>query len=701
MTSQSNSVGPRDVVRQTSLRVWLADLTYTQQAVSADLIPAAIGGIATFTETRVALAEPIRLFKYPERLAAALAADGAPDIIGFSNYIWNSRLASAFARRIKKLSPATVVVFGGPNYPHIAVEQETYLRQRPEIDFYVQKEGEVAFSDLVLALDEADLDREAIHGRVRSVHSVDKQGRVHLPEAAERLRDLTAIPSPYTTGRLDEFFDGKLLPIIQTNRGCPFGCTFCVEGVSYYNKIYRNNVEKVAAEIDYIGRKMVDTRRLGGRNDLFIADSNFGMYKDDIETCRAIARSQDLYSWPEYINVATGKNQKERVLEGARLIRGALRLSGSVQSLDPEVLKNVKRNNIAADQLMKLALDAADVGANSYSETILGLPGDSKRAHYSTLRQVIEAGFNMVSTFQLMLLPGSEMCTDESKKTYGMDLRYRVFPRCYGYFEVCGERVEAAEIEEVCVANNTLSFEDYLECRKMHLMIHIFHNDGVFATILKFLRDAKLSVFRWLELLRDARIDGPLAELFEDYLRATRDELWRDKNDLEAFVRAGGTIERYINGELGNNLLFTYKTLAITGHADNLAKLARQALDQLLAETGHQTDSGLSDFVDDALRYHVCSLTNLFRDNERSVTAEFRYDIKAYLGQSRPMPIAHFRSASPRTYRFVLDEAQRDLIARSLKVFGDTPWGVGRMLTKVYVRKLLRRAEPVDNLQAA
>ena len=67
---------------------------------------------------------------------------------------------------------------------------------------------------------------------------------------------------------------------------------------------------KVAAEIDYIGRKMLEVRGRGGRNDLFIADSNFGMYKNDIDTCRSIAKAQDDYRWPEYINVATGKNQQ-------------------------------------------------------------------------------------------------------------------------------------------------------------------------------------------------------------------------------------------------------------------------------------------------------------------------------------------------------------------------------------------------------
>ena len=52
----------------------------------------------------------------------------------------------------------------------------------------------------------------------------------------DRIKSLDEIPSPYLTGILDEFFDGRLVPMIQTNRGCPFSCTFCVDGSASVNK---------------------------------------------------------------------------------------------------------------------------------------------------------------------------------------------------------------------------------------------------------------------------------------------------------------------------------------------------------------------------------------------------------------------------------------------------------------------------------
>ncbi len=126
---------------------------------------------------------------------------------------------------------------------------------------------------------------------------------------------------------------------------------------------------------------MQQVRNKGGRNDLWLVDSNFGMYREDMDTCKAIANCQEKYNWPEYIQCDTGKNNKPLVLNAARLVKGAIRLSGSVQTLDKEVLKNIKRSNISGDGLMQLAIEAADIDADSRSEIILGLPGESLKSH--------------------------------------------------------------------------------------------------------------------------------------------------------------------------------------------------------------------------------------------------------------------------------------------------------------------------------
>jgi len=65
----------------TDLRVWFADLTYTgqdTQSLGADSFPLAVGRVATYAESRIHFTHPIRLFRYPEKVAQALLAEGGP-----------------------------------------------------------------------------------------------------------------------------------------------------------------------------------------------------------------------------------------------------------------------------------------------------------------------------------------------------------------------------------------------------------------------------------------------------------------------------------------------------------------------------------------------------------------------------------------------------------------------------------------------
>src|SRR5262245_22215453 len=110
-----------------STRVWLCDLSYTQQVVSSEVMPAAVGEIATYCESHISPPPSMRLFKYPEKLIAALRTE-QPRVIGFSNYVWNARLSYRIAEAIKAKFPDTIIVMGGPNFPTGPDHQLLFLR---------------------------------------------------------------------------------------------------------------------------------------------------------------------------------------------------------------------------------------------------------------------------------------------------------------------------------------------------------------------------------------------------------------------------------------------------------------------------------------------------------------------------------------------------------------------------------------------
>ena len=149
------------------IRIILCDLTYTQQTISSDVMPAAVGNIGAYIKSNSTSEIDLKIFKYPEDLAKYLEyleKEKLPlHIAGFSNYVWNSNLSIEFGKLIKKKFVDSIIVFGGPNLPTDQGEQEIFLRNNRAVDFHIVKEGEKAFQSLVEALIENQFDKSNIY----------------------------------------------------------------------------------------------------------------------------------------------------------------------------------------------------------------------------------------------------------------------------------------------------------------------------------------------------------------------------------------------------------------------------------------------------------------------------------------------------------------------------------------------------------
>jgi radical SAM superfamily enzyme YgiQ (UPF0313 family) len=671
------------------MKIWLADLTHTQQTIASDVIPAGIGMIAEYVAANVPEVSDIRLFKFPEDLSEAFAKD-QPNIMGFSHYCWNAALSMAFARQIKEDFPEIVNIVGGPHFPDDVVEQEVILRDNPWIDYYVSREAEFAFVALVQALIGVDCDKDRLPSNLPNLSFIDGQGRMRDSCKVERVLDLTIIPSPYLSGRLDEFFDGRLLPVIQTARGCPFACTFCTEGLGYWNKVRHKTADVTRSEVFHIAEHLATLPEDKRRTDLLIADSNFGMFKQDIETCEVIAEVQDRYDYPKYINVATGKNKKERVLEAARLVRGAMKFAGSVQSLDPDVQENIKRKNISSDQIIDMAMKSSELGANTYSEVILGLPGDTLEAHFRTLETLVDAGFNTISMYTLMMLTGTEMGAEAVRRKFDMTVKYRVIPRCFGSYEFNGKTLNTAEIEEVCVANNTMPFDDYLSCRKMNFIINLFYNDGVFGEVVKLLINADLSPWGWFRTIYESGDDSEFQELLSLFADETENELWDSKDGLRASIQEQGTIARYVSGELGSNLIFKYKALSLARYFSAVCRVARSSI-KIFLQMNNVADHNLTDLAEEIIEYKRMQVEDLFDTTGQLRISEFRFDVPRFADADTLEDLAAFRFSEPRIIRFRQSDEQRNSIDSYVRIFGSDLTGLTRILSRVYLKQFFRQ----------
>jgi len=149
-------------------------------------------------------------------------------------------------------------VWGGPNFPLDFPSQKKFFDNLLEMDVYVPIDGEIGFSHIVQYALEAN-SKEEIKEKVLS-QTIDgcilrgPNGNLKYTLTDTRIKHLDEIPSPYTSGLLDKFFDGKLIPMLQTNRGCPFTCTFCTDGKDDVNQVNRFSTERVRSEVFYIAQ---------------------------------------------------------------------------------------------------------------------------------------------------------------------------------------------------------------------------------------------------------------------------------------------------------------------------------------------------------------------------------------------------------------------------------------------------------------
>ena len=144
------------------------------------------------------------------------------EVLGLSLYAWNTRLSLEIARQFRALNPNALIFVGGPSVPDSA---EVFLRSHPYVDIALHNEGELSVTAL---LEENLRDRNFLN--VPSASFLSNNLFVSTPRAP-RIDDLSSIPSPFLTGSFDQLFkqnpDERWIGLWETNRGCPFTCTYC------------------------------------------------------------------------------------------------------------------------------------------------------------------------------------------------------------------------------------------------------------------------------------------------------------------------------------------------------------------------------------------------------------------------------------------------------------------------------------------
>lgn len=664
------------------LKIYLGDITYDTVSLSTDAIPLAIGYIAAYCKKIHGPKTEITLFKYLEDLEQALI-DSPPDILGLSNYSWNQNIGLEMFKIARESNPNVLTVWGGPNFPIDFPSQKKFMNEYDIVDIYVPLEGEIGFSNIVdvcfSAKQSNEIRKLVISKSIEGCVIKNPNNELIFSGPGLRTRkQLDDLPSPYLTGLFDKFFDGRLSPLMQTNRGCPFHCTFCTDGIDEKQLVTQFSMERVLAEINYIG---YHSKMRPSTSMLILADLNFGMIPRDRQICEALVETQKKFGFPKKIDCSTGKNSKDRIIEAIKILNGALAIKLSVQSTDESVMKNMRRDNISSDQMLALVPAIRASNLPSVTEIIVGLPGDSFATNIKTIKDMMRVDVDQYLVYTLMLLNGSELATPEERKKWGFNTKFRILPRSFTELK-SGKKI--MEIEEVVVSSNTLSFDEYVKVRLLAFSIFVT-NQTSYKPIIKFLRQTNVDIFDLFNRpLEDNNLPYNIQNVFDKFKQSTIDELWDSPEKIIENFQDDVQYQKLISEHVGFNVIQFHQAIVTTNHmldwTEYILKLAKNLLDE-----NHIPEEKYLEQFNDISNYCRGLTINTLELNSNIPNPEFlfKYDIEKWLLDSDNQTINKFEFSTLRKIMFTYTAEEVELFRKNMDIYGITTNGMAQVLKRI------------------
>lgn len=368
-----------------------------------------------------------------------------PNVIGFSCYIWNIEETIKVVNLLKKIDPSIYIILGGPE---VTYDTAQWMERIPEVDFIVVGEGELTYKRLLAAIDGIE-DYSQIPGL-----AFRSNNQVIINQQVSKL-ELKDLPSPY---RFQEDIQdlNKRVTYIETSRGCPFTCQFCLSsieiGVRYFDR------EKIKEDIRYL--------MFNGAKTFKFVDRTFNISRSYAMEMFQFLISEHLPGTVFQFEI-TADIMRPEVIEFLNINapKGLFRFEIGVQSTNDYTNELVKRkqNFTKLTRTVKMVKDGKKI--SQHLDLIAGLPEEDYHSFRKTFNDVFE-------------LRPEELQLGFLKMLRGTGLRIEADKYHYVYMDHSPYEI---------VSNNVLSFHDIIKIKQVEDVLEKYWNDHRMDTTIEYL----------------------------------------------------------------------------------------------------------------------------------------------------------------------------------------------------------------------
>lgn len=420
--------------------------------------------------------------------------ESKPDIFAISLYVWNYSLAYEVAKWIKEEFPKCIIVSGGPHqyFKH----DMNWFKDHPYLDASLPGDcyGEQCFLEMLDNYDDEtnSIDWELVTDIVypskgkniktskkKMTHGDKKQFNYDWSALHKQFNEL----SQFIEYQKTIFPDSLLLGVIETTRGCPYGCTYCDWGGGTATTVIKKSIENVKLDIDAVSQFNLTF--------LYFADANFGIFGDrDIDIIKyLVKRKKETGQFFKigYGGFAKTANRLDAIRDILRIdFNNSLSLTKelklSLQTLDDKILENIDRKNIDLEQQLEVFKPLArDKQMPVYVEMIMGMPGMTLDIYHHELN-VLGSHNLSVQWFEWILLPETPAYAYDYRKKF--DIKTIIKNKGWAAEESDSNR-------EVVVGGADFSTNDYLRMLLSNSLYHLFVQGGFYSNTIDYIRNTK------------------------------------------------------------------------------------------------------------------------------------------------------------------------------------------------------------------